>query len=115
MYWFFYLCASNAKVYRKAVICGDIEKFEIFGFDYIMQSIQDITADIIYRKYIADSFANITEAIFAIRGQQANVNRYVDLYEPPKPVDKRTADDIIADVNRKCGLTMINDEEGEEE
>jgi hypothetical protein len=110
---FFYNAVANPKVYRAALINADFEKLDLFGADYIMHCIEETAQKTIYRKYIADSMANITEAIFATRGSKANVPRYVDIYEPQKPVDTRTADDIVEEVNRKCGLTMIDTEEGE--
>lgn len=114
MHRFFYLCFANPQLYKAALIRCDLEKLELFGDDYIFECVKIYSQEKQYRAYITDAIQMIAENTTKPYGGKAPSMRYMDMVEP-KPVDTRSAMDIVAEVNSRCGLTMIDDdtEEGD--
>ena len=56
--------------------------------------------DLAYRIYVTDCLRIHLECIAQMGGQKLEVDRFADVYYP-KPVDNRTADDIIEGIRNK--------------
>lgn len=108
---FFYYSASALEVYKDAVISCDIDKLELFGIEYLYQFIQQYINERNYKIYVTDTLKMIAENTAKMNGGSVPNMRYIELVER-KPVEKeKSADEIINEVNAKCGLTMIGGEE----
>ena len=57
----------------------------------------------------------IAENTRKFAGGTAPTTRYIDLIEHKEPVAEKKPVEIIADLNKKCGLTMIEDGETTDE
>lgn len=60
------------------------------------------------RVYITDGIRMITENTAIYTGQTYLSTRYDDIIHP-KPVESRTAEDIVADVVQKAGLKIVTE------
>lgn len=60
----------------------------------------------LYREYIADCLQNISENTAKQSGGAYVSARFADLVKP-KPVDHRTAEQVVADVAMAAGLEVI--------
>lgn len=60
----------------------------------------------LYREYITDCLQNISENTAKQSGGAYVSARFADLLKP-KPVDNRTAEQVVADVARAAGLEVI--------
>ena len=68
---------------------------------YAIARYQSQQRDLAYRIYVTDCLRIQLECIAQIGGQKLEVNsRFADVYYP-KPVDNRTADDIIEGIRNK--------------
>ena len=108
MYRFFYNSITNPQHYKTALIRADLDKFDLFGDDYLFEWLQQCSVEKAYKTYITDTLKIIAENTAEFAGGGAPTVRWADMIEP-KPKDTRTDDEIIADINKKCGLTMIDD------
>lgn len=113
MYAFFYYGITASEDYRNAVINCDLSKVEFFGVDYLFEFIQQYFDDKVYKIYLSDTLKMIAENTAKMVGGNAPSKRYADIIER-KPVEKeKSPEEIIAEVNERCGLTMIGGEEDE--
>ena len=104
---FFYYCISALETYKNTVISADIAKLELFGVEYLYLHIQEYVEERNYKIYITDVLKMIAENTAKVYGGNVPKKRYAELIEH-KPVEKeKSAEEIIADVNERCGLTMI--------
>ena len=114
MHRFFYNCITDPGHYKAALIAADLEKLDLFGDEYLFTWLKQYSIDNLYRVYITDCLKMIAENTKKFTGGSSPSQRYSDLIGPKEPEDKRTPEEVIADINKKCGLTMIDDtEEGE--
>lgn len=113
MHRFFYNSIANPQYYKTALIACDLEKLDLFGDEYLFEWLKQYGAERQYRSYITDCLKMICENTSKLAGGSAPSKRYFDMIEPKKPEETRNADEIIADLNKKCGLTMIDDTGGE--
>lgn len=60
----------------------------------------------LYREYITDCLQNISENMAKHSGGAYVSARFADLTKP-KPVDNRTAEEVVADVAKAAGLEVI--------
>ena len=67
---------------------------------YAIARYQSQRRDLAYRIYVTDCLRMQVEGIASICGQKLEVDRFADVYYP-KPVDNRTADDIIDGIRNK--------------
>ena len=110
---FFYNCFTDKESYKTAVISCDLAKLEAFGDEYLFDRLHQYAVDIAYRNYVTDCLKMIAENTRRMYGGSAPSQRFAELIAPKAPKDTRTAEEIVADVNKKCGLTMIDDTGGE--
>lgn len=110
---FFYNCFTDKESYKTAVISCDLAKLEAFGDEYLFEWLHQFAVDRAYRNYVTDCLKMIAENTRRAYGGTAPTQRFAEIISP-KPKDTRTAEEIVEDVNRKCGLTMIDDTGGEE-
>ena len=110
---FFYNCTADEKSYKTAVISCDLEKLEAFGAEYLFERLHQYAVDIAYRNYVTDCLKMIADNTSRMYGGSAPNQRFAELISPKKPEKTRTAEEIVAYVNEKCGLTMIDDTGGE--
>lgn len=59
-----------------------------------------------YRSYIADVLMTMNNNLVVAFGGMRITTRYIDLN---KPVDRRSGDEIAADVMKRAGLTFAED------
>ena len=75
------------------------------GRDYIIQHVHGYMADKLderrYRAYVTDAMMAIAENTARFNGGSQMSGRWVDQY---KPVDNRSAEDIIQDIVTNAGL-----------
>lgn len=109
---FFYHSITNPQYYKAALIACDVAKLELFGDEYITEWLHQYSIERAYKVYVTDILKIIAENTAKFCGGSVPTVRYADLIEP-KPKDTRSTEEVIADVNRKCGLTMIDDTGGE--
>lgn len=110
MHTFFYYCITALETFKNAVISCDIAKLELFGDEYIFLYIQQYIDNKAYKLYITDTLKMIAENTAKSVGGLAPNKRYSDIIER-KPVEKeKSAEEIINEVNARCGLTMIGGE-----
>ena len=115
MHWFFYNCITNQESYKAAVISLDLDKFELFGDEYFFEHLRQYSVERAYKLYITDCLKMIAENTAKQWGGSSPSMRFIEVIEP-KPVKKpKSAEEIIEDVNKRCGLIMIDTEEGETE
>ena len=67
---------------------------------YAIARYQSQKRDLAYRIYVTDCLRIQLECVAQIGGQKLEVDRFADVYYP-KPVDNRTADDIIEGIRNK--------------
>lgn len=60
----------------------------------------------LYRSYVTDCLQNISENTAKQSGGAYVSARFADLIKP-KPVDNRTAEEVVADVAKAAGLEVI--------
>lgn len=60
----------------------------------------------LYRRYVTDCLQNISENTAKQSGGAYVSARFFDLAKP-KPVDHRTAEEVVADVAKMAGLEVI--------
>ena len=113
MHRFFYNSFTNPQYYKTALIACDLEKLDLFGDEYLFEWLIQYNHERMYKNYIADCLKMIAENTMKFAGGSAPSKRYYEMIEPIKPEETRNADEIIADLNKKCGLTMIDDTGGE--
>ena len=112
MHWFFYHSYSNPQLYKASLINCDLAKLELFGDEYIEECIKQYIQGKKLKEYITDCLQIIVENTAKFAGGRVINTRYAELINP-KPKDTRTAEQVIDDLNKRCGLTMIETEEGE--
>lgn len=112
MLGFFYHSFTNPSLYRKALINCDLAKLEAFGDDYLSECIVIYLQDLRYKEYITDCLKMIAENTTKPYGGNAPNIRFADIIDPKPKAKEVKAEDIIDALNKKCGLTMI-EEEGE--
>lgn len=110
MHTFFYYCVTALETYKNAVISCDIAKLELFGDEYLFGFIPLYVDELNYKIYITDTLKMIAESSAKRFGGAVPSKRYYEIIER-KPVEKeKSAEEIIDEVNAKCGLTMIGGE-----
>ena len=67
---------------------------------YAIARYQSQQRDLAYRIYVTDCLRIQLECIARMNGQKLDIDRLADVYYP-KPVDNRTADDIIDGIKNK--------------
>ena len=67
---------------------------------YAIARYQSQQRDLAYRIYVTDVLRMSLECTAHLSGHQLNLDRFADVYYP-KPVDNRTADDIIEGIRIK--------------
>ena len=67
---------------------------------YAIARYNDHQRELAYRIYVTDCLRIQLECVAQMGGQKLEVDRFADLYYP-KPVDNRTADDIIDGIRKK--------------
>ena len=67
---------------------------------YAIARYQSQQRDLAYRIYVTDCLRIQLECIAHMGGQKLDIDRFVDVYYP-KPIDNRTADDIIEGIRDK--------------
>ena len=67
---------------------------------YAIARYQSQQRDLAYRIYVTDCLRMSLECTAGLGGNQLNLDRFADLYYP-KPVDNRTADEIIEGIRNK--------------
>ena len=67
---------------------------------YAIARYQSQQRDLAYRIYVTDCLRMNLECTSHLSGHQLNLARFADVYYP-KPVDNRTADDIIDGIREK--------------
>ena len=67
---------------------------------YAIARYNDHQRELAYRIYVTDCLRIQLECVAQMGGQKLEVDRFADLYYP-KPVDNRTADDIIEGIRNK--------------
>lgn len=67
---------------------------------YAIARYQSQQRDLAYRIYVTDCLRMNLECTAHLSGYQLNIDRFADVYYP-KPVDNRTADDIIEGIRNK--------------
>jgi hypothetical protein len=60
----------------------------------------------LYRRYVAECLQNISENTAKQSGGAYVSSRFADLARP-RPVDNRTAEEVVADVAKAAGLEVI--------
>lgn len=68
--------------------------------------LEDYTKDTAYRVYVTDTLKTIAENTAKYAGGGYPTKRYADVIKPV-PVDRRTGEEIAADVIKKCGLKVV--------
>lgn len=64
--------------------------------------------------YVTDCLKMIAENTQKFAGGSVPKMRYEELIKPKQKEKEKSVDELIAEVNARCGLTMIDDtEEGE--
>ena len=119
MHPFFYNDYFAETIYRQALRLIEIEKLDLYGVDYIFETVIDIIQNNNERKqlyaYITDSMKNLTEIVCAIGGcKDVDIPRYMDIVEESHetPEDKeearaeaeKQAQRAIDEFNRQCEL-----------
>ena len=67
---------------------------------YAIARYQSQQRDLAYRIYVTDCLRIQVECVTAMGGQPLSPSRFADMLDP-KPVDNRTADDIIEGIRKK--------------
>ena len=67
---------------------------------YAIARYQSQQRDLAYRIYVTDCLRMSFECTAHLSGHRVNLDRFADVYYP-KPVDNRTADDIIDGIRNK--------------
>ena len=112
MYSFFYNIIADIEAVKGALISLDFNKLDAFGEEYVFEAIKAYSKAEAYKVYVTDTLRLICENTAKFAGGMAPTIRYKDLITPPEPEVKKSAEDIIAEVNKNAGLTMF-EEEGE--
>lgn len=68
--------------------------------------------DLAYRIYLTDGLKSISENLSRVCGGSYLNARLVDLIDDNKPIDKRTGDEVAADVIKAAGLKLIKKGKG---
>lgn len=106
MHPFFYNITANLETFKSAVTSLDLEKLELFGEEYFFQGIEEYIHREIYKDYIADTLRCVAENTAKLNGGSSPKIRYRDIINPQKREEIQSPEDVIAKVNRKCGLIM---------
>lgn len=79
----------------------------LFGSDYIVDSCialyEQEQRHEVWRIYMANGIKILTENTATHKGAKSLAKSYTDLF---KPIDKRTGDEVAADVIKKCRLKI---------
>ena len=67
---------------------------------YAIARYTEYQREVAYRIYVTDCLRMNLECTAHLTGHQLNLDRFADVYYP-KPVDNRTADDIIEGIRNK--------------
>ena len=67
---------------------------------YAIARYQSQQRDLAYRIYVTDCLRMNLECTAHLSGHKLNLDRFTDVYYP-KPVDNRTADNIIEGIRKK--------------
>ena len=67
---------------------------------YAIARYQSQRRELAYRIYVTDCLRMNLECTAHLSGCQLNLDRFADVYYP-KPIDDRTADEIIEDIRNK--------------
>lgn len=110
MHSFFYYCFTAPESYKTAVISADLQKLDLFGVEYLFEFIKWCTHDRLYRIYITDTLKMIAENTAKFAGGSVPKSRYAEIIEPKPAEPEKSAEEIIAEVNARCGLTMTGGE-----
>ena len=68
--------------------------------------------DLAYRIYLTDGLKSISENLSRVGGGSYLNARFADLIDNNKPIDKRTGDEVAADVIKAAGLKLIKKGKG---
>lgn len=103
---FFYYAVTTGEAYKEAVIACDLDKLDVFGDEYIYIVMRKQYKELLYKEYVTDTLRMIAE------GKSYPVHRYADVINPKPDEPELSAEEIVEQVNKRAGLTMI--EEGDE-
>ena len=67
---------------------------------YAIARYQSQQRDLAYRIYVTDCLRIQVECVTAMGGHPLSPDRFADMLDP-KPIDNRTADDIIESIRKK--------------
>ena len=73
---------------------------------YAMARYQSQQRDLAYRIYVADCLRIISENTAKMGGGSYITAKFADIINP-KPVDKRTGEEIAADIIKRAGIEVI--------
>ena len=73
---------------------------------YAMARYQSQQRDLAYRIYVADCLRIISENTAKVGGGSYITAKFADIINP-KPVEKRTGEEIAADIIKRAGIEVI--------
>ena len=73
---------------------------------YAMARYQSQQRDLAYRIYVTDCFRIISENTAKVGGGSYITAKFADIINP-KPVEKRTGEEIAADIIKRAGIEVI--------
>lgn len=76
---------------------------------YALAQYQQEQEDKAYRIYVTDVLRLISENTASSVGGKYITARFADVIAPPKEEDKRTCEEITADIIARCGLVVKNE------
>ncbi len=94
------------------MISCDLSKIELFGTDYIFESVKEFIKKQQYQNYITDNLKSFIEIIIKICGSDATIPRYYDIIQPSAKAEGEdmTAEEIIEKVIKATGLEVVGGE-----
>ena len=76
---------------------------------YVLAEYQQEQEGKAYRIYVTDVLRLISENTASSVGGKYITARFADVIAPPKEEDKRTCEEITADIIARCGLVVKNE------
>lgn len=108
---FFYNIVTDLEAFKSACITLDLNKLDLFGDEYLLEHIKSHRQNITYQAYITNALKIIAENTAKFAGGTVLKHSYTELIAPKVYEEPKSADEVIADVNRKCGLDMTDNKE----
>ena len=111
MFPFFYYGFTDIKTYKNALISCDFEKLELIGDEYLWTCVSKYADEQQYKYYVTDCLKAMTEITALMTGNSVEMDRYYDYVYPKPKAHEKTADEVVNDVVRNSGITIIDDSE----